>query len=172
MEVKEQELEAQEEIEEVVEQDLKEEKTPSFDIRQNKMWGFYIDPKSETYGNAARSAIRAGYAGTTAYNITNARFFKIRVRRLGMLNRAEKVLKRTLIMDTRDPDTGKEQSELLRIQVDVAKHITKTLGKDEGYSERQEVTGKNGDQIVFMPAELLQKYSIPVSSEDITNKQE
>lgn len=88
-----------------------------------------------------------------------------------MLSRAERVLKKALIMKTADPDTGKEQADLLRIQTDVAKHITKTLGKDEGYSERSEVTGKDGSPIVFMPTELLEKYSIPVESEDVSNKQ-
>lgn len=149
------------EVIEEVEKELKEERTPYFDIRQEKAWGYYINPKSETYGNANQSALKAGYTKTTSAAWAQSRFFKIKVRRLGMLNHAERVLKRTLLMNTVDDNSGKEMADLLRIKVDVAKHITKTLGKDEGYSERQEVTGKDGEQIVFMPAELLSKYQIP-----------
>lgn len=145
------------------------EKAPTLSIKQLNMWKNYIDPKSSTYGNAITSAVKAGYADTTAHSITGLPFFKDKLRRLNMLTRAEKVLKKTLIMETKDKITGKEQADLLRIQVDAAKHITKTLGKDEGYSERSEVTGKDGSPIVFLPSELMEKYSIPTQSEDITN---
>lgn len=165
--------ETEEKLHELLEPDLVEEKTPQFDIRQKMMWDNYADPRSKTFGNALASAMKAGYAETTSRNITNQRFFKERIRRLNMLSRAEKVLKRTLIMKTEDPETGKEQADLLRIQVDVAKHITKTLGKDDGYSERSEVTGKDGSPIVFMPTELLEKYSIPAEATEIkSNKEE
>lgn len=155
------------EIEDEVEEDLKDERVPHFDLRQKKMWDFYVDPHSDTYANALQSAVKAGYSDTYAHNITNQRFFRIKVRRLGMLNRAEKVLKRTLIMNTQDPDTGKEQADLLRIQVDVAKHITKTLGKDEGYSERSEVTGKDGTPIIFLPSELMDKYALTEEKKEL-----
>lgn len=132
---------------------------PILNVKQKVMWDNYVDPRSPTYGNATQSALRAGYADSTAHTITNTRYFRERLRRLNMLSRAEKVLKKTLIMTTKD-ETGKEQADLLRIQVDAAKHITKTLGKDEGYSERSEVTGKDGNPIVFMPAELMDKYAL------------
>ena len=136
-----------------------EEVVPLMDIRQKLLWDGYIDRKSPTFGNAYRSAIAAGYTPATATNITQTTFFRGKLRRLNMLGRAEKVLKRTLVMKTTD-EAGKEQADLLRIQVDAAKHITKTLGKDEGYSERQELTGKDGSQIVFLPTELMGKYEI------------
>lgn len=160
-------------IPEIVEEEDKEY-IPTMDIRQKNMWDNYVDPRSSTYGNATKSALKAGYAPSTAHTITNSRYFRERMRRLNMLSRAEKVLKKTLVMKTSD-ETGKEQADLLRIQVDAAKHITKTLGKDEGYSERSEVTGKDGAPIVFMPAELMDKYSIPsgeVPKEAITINQE
>jgi hypothetical protein len=55
---------------------------------------------------------------------------------------------------------GNEQADLLRVQTDVAKFIAKTQGKDDGYSERNEMTGANGEQIVFLPVELMDKYKL------------
>lgn len=146
------------------------EKAPMMDIRQKTVWDAYISPKSKTFGNAYQSALASGYADSYARVITQKQWWQIRLVRLNMLPRAERALKRALLMKTTDRD-GNEQADLLRIQTDVAKHITKTLGKDEGYSERSEITGKDGSPIVFMPAELIEKYSIPVESEDVTNKQ-
>lgn len=129
------------------------------DIRQKKTWDFYINPKSETYGNARASAIKAGYTDLTANTVTLKEWFKKKLRRINLLSKAEKVLNKTLDMETMG-DNGKEQADLLRVQNDAAKFVAKTLGKDEGYSERTEVTGKDGSDIVFMPVELLEKYGL------------
>jgi hypothetical protein len=158
---------------EIIEPD-EEEIIPILDIRQKKTWDGYVDPRSPTYGKAMPSAIAAGYSDGYAHNITSQRWFRDKLRRLNMLGRAERVLKKTLIMNTKD-GAGKEQADLLRIQVDAAKHITKTLGKDEGYSERSEVTGKDGAPIIFMPTELMDKYTLPsgeVPKEVINTNQE
>lgn len=129
------------------------------DPRQRMMWDAYSNPKSATFCNAYRSAINSGYTAAYARTITSRTFFLEKTRRLTMLSKAERVFDKTLQMDTLDKE-GKEQADLLRIQTDVAKHISKTLGKDEGYSERSEVTGKDGNPIVFMPSELFDKYSL------------
>lgn len=57
-----------------------------------------------------------------------------------MLSKAERVLDRTLTFEPLD-DKGEVKVDLLRVQSDVAKHITKTLGRDE-YAERVDVTTK------------------------------
>jgi hypothetical protein len=129
------------------------------DPRQKMFWDLYANPKSEWFGNAYQSALQCGYSIYYARSITGRPFFQERKRRLNFLSKAEKVLDKTLDMDTKD-QKGREQADLLRVQTDVAKHITKTLGKDEGYSERSEVTGKDGGAIVFMPQELLEKYDL------------
>ncbi len=129
------------------------------DIRQKRCWDFYVNPKSETYGNASASAVKAGYAQSSSDTITTTEWFKTKLRRLNLLSKAEKVLNKTLDMETLG-DYGKEQADLLRVQNDAAKFVAKTLGKDEGYSERTEVTGKDGENIVFMPVELIAKYGL------------
>lgn len=126
------------------------------DPRQKLMWDLYIRPGTDYFGNAYQSAIKAGYEEATAITITTTEWFIEKRRRLNMLGKAEKVLDDTLTYIPVDED-GKVKTDLLRIQTDVAKHITKTLGKDVGYSERTEMTGKDGQPILVIPAELINK---------------
>lgn len=116
------------------------------DPRQKMCWDLYVNPKSETFGNAYQSAMKAGYEEGYAAQITTAEWFLEKLRRLNMLGKAEKVLDKTLSMEAVDEE-GKVKVDLLRVQTDVAKHITSTLGKNEGYSNRQELTGKDGKEL-------------------------
>lgn len=118
----------------------------TLDPRQLTCWKFYTDPKSETFGNAKQSAIRAGYEEGTAHQITVAEWFVAKVRRMNMLSKAEKVLSETLEID--HTENGKPVPSLLSIKTDVAKFLAKTQGKNEGYSERQELTGKDGSPLI------------------------
>ncbi len=140
------------------------------DPRQKKFWETYLNPKHKYFCNAYRSALDAGYKDSTARIITNSRFFKERLRRYNLLSKSEFILDKALSYksETTDAETGEEvvDKELLRVQTDVAKHITKTLGKDEGYSERSEVSGANGQPIVFMPAELIEKFGLGSDNKD------
>lgn len=115
----------------------------SLDPRQKLCWESYINPKSETFGNAYQSAIKAGYEDATARQITTYQWFLDKRRRLDLLSKAEKVLEKTLDYETEDED-GKVKVDLLRVQADVAKTVATTLGKNEGYSTRNELTGKDG----------------------------
>jgi len=117
------------------------------DPRQKLCWEAYINPKSKTFGNGTQSAIKAGYEPDYADQITTIEWFKCKLRRLNMLGKAEKVLDKTLTYEPVD-DEGKIDSTLLRVQTDVAKHVTSTLGKDEGYSTRSELTGKGGTELI------------------------
>lgn len=149
-----------------------EEEIFILDPRKKKCWEFYIGIKSDTIGNAYQSALKAGYAESYAAVITTRPWFIDKKRRSNLLNKAEKVIEKTLEYSTDGIDgEGREKvdKELLRIQTDVAKHITKTLGKDEGYSEKSEVK-LDGQGIVFLPQELMDKYGLG-SEEEITNNE-
>jgi len=116
------------------------------DPRKQLCWANYVDPKSETFGNATRSAIRAGYEPDYADQITTSEWFKGRLRKLNMLGKAEKALDDTLDYNPVD-ENGRVDSGIARIRLDAAKHITSTLGKNEGYSTRQELTGAEGREL-------------------------
>lgn len=118
------------------------------DPRQRLTWELYIKPGTKYFGNAYQSAMKAGYEEGYAAQITTAEWFLDKLRRLNMLSKAEKVLDKTLTYEPVD-EKGDIKVDLLRVQTDVAKHITKTLGKDEGYNERTELTGKDGKDLIL-----------------------
>jgi len=112
------------------------------DPRQTKFLENYLDPKSKTFSNALQSALSAGYSQEYAESITAQmpQWFEANVRRTGMLDKAEKNLFEILKMgDIKDKD-------LLRIKADISKFVASRLGK-KFYSDRQEVTGKDGEPL-------------------------
>jgi hypothetical protein len=117
----------------------------SLDPRQQLCWDYYIDPNSETFSNALQSALRAGYEPDTAKNIMLSEWFKEKRGRLELLNKAEEKLRESLEYDPRTKEGI--DSSLLRIQTDVSKFLAGTLGKDKGYTTRQEFTGKDGEKL-------------------------
>lgn len=122
-----------------------------FDPRQKLCWELYIDPKSETFGNATQSAVKAGYEWGTANQITTAEWFLGKLRRLNMLHKAERNLDKALETNYTDIGTGEIRSDVMRIVMDVSKTVVTTLGKDEGYSTRSELTGKDGEKLMPIP---------------------
>lgn len=131
----------------------------NLDPRQKLCWELYINPKSETFGNAYQSAMKAGYEEGYAAQITTVNWFLEKVRRVNMLNKAEKVLDEMLEMPTENViEKGEEilvkkDTGLVKIKQDTAKFVAERLGKDEGYSQRNELTGKEGEKLIE-PIEL------------------
>lgn len=112
----------------------------TFDPRQKLCWELYIDPKSKTFGNATQSAIKAGYEPDYADQITTVNWFKGKVRKLNLVSKAERNLNEFLDLDDKDP-------AIKRIKLDATKFVASTLGKNEGFSTRTEVTGKDGKEL-------------------------
>lgn len=110
------------------------------DPRQKLCWDLYINPKSETFSNGYRSAIKAGYEEGTALQVTTLDWFVEKCRTLNMLDKAEKNIDKFLEMDE-DTDTK------LRVKSDITKFVAERVGK-ERYSSRSELTGKDGDKLI------------------------
>jgi hypothetical protein len=111
------------------------------DPREQIMWDNYVKSIAEGKENAYKSAIDAGYEESNAKNITMREWFKERLRKLKrkeMLSKAERNLDEMLDLDTYD-EKGKNNPQLLNIKKDVSVTIAKTLGKDDGYSEKKEI---------------------------------
>ena len=120
------------------------------DPREQKCWDFYVESILNGTQNAYESAIKAGYSEDHSRNITLQGWFKERsakLRRKDMLSKAERNLDKVLDLITLD-DKGNEDPRLLNIVVDVSKTIASTLGKNEGYSTRSEVTGADGKDLI------------------------
>jgi phage terminase small subunit len=109
------------------------------DPREQICWDFYVESILKGSANAKKSALKAGYSEPHADNITMQGWFKGRLKdleRKEMLSKAEKKLSKTLDYEVEKQD-GEIKTDLLRIQVDVSKHLTSTLGKAD-YSNKGE----------------------------------
>ena len=116
----------------------------------------YCNPESDTFGNAQQSAIKAGFSKEYAKNIMNQGqdwVLEI-IRDTEMTSKAEKVLNEMLEMDvetitmrTKNGDVIDRNPALIKIKQDTAKFITERL-KKEKWSNRTELTGKDGEQLV------------------------
>lgn len=110
------------------------------DPREQTCWDNYVKSLLAGQTNAYQSALDAGYTESSAKTITTRDWFIERLQKLkrkDMLSKAEKVLDRTLSYEPIDKE-GKLDVPLVRVQTDVAKHVTSTLGKNEGYSTKTE----------------------------------
>jgi hypothetical protein len=140
------------------------------DPREMTMWHIYTGNLLKGKDNENRAAMEAGYSEEHSDNITLQGWFKGRkdkLRRKDMLSKAERNLEKAL--DTSyENDEGKIMPDVMRIVVDVSKTITGTLGKDEGYSTRSELTGKDGAEImgvVILPQKNGTKDTLETSTE-------
>lgn len=72
-----------------------------YDMRHDLAWDFYTDHKSATFNNAFQSAIKAGYAPSTAKCITAETWWQKKVESLAkLMPKAEDNLQEDLEMDT------------------------------------------------------------------------
>lgn len=106
------------------------------DPRQQAFLVNYMDPDSPTYLNIYRSALKAGYANEYAENIMSL-MPKWLSRQMEYKNRVVVKAKRKLedMLDDKKVDK--------KTQLDAAKFTLKTLGKDEGFTERTESVSQN-----------------------------
>jgi len=126
--------------------------------QQINFLAYYTNPTSETFSNALQSALKAGYKQEYAENITALmpNWLSENIgRRKRMLSKAEKKLDELI------------DSDDVRVSADVSKFIAKTIGKDEGYSDRTEHTGKNGESLSISIVNYADNNSLPIHSEDL-----
>ena len=111
------------------------------DPREQIAWDFYVESLIAGVPNAYASAKKAGYEESSAKRITANVWFTERLeglQRKEMLTKAEKKLDKALTYNVED-EYGNVKTDLLRIQVDVSKHLTSTLGK-KAYATGIDVT--------------------------------
>jgi phage terminase small subunit len=135
------------------------------DPRQKECWDLYVNPKSETFGNATQSAIKVGYEPDYADQITTAEWFKGKIRRLNLLDKAERNLDKIMDLPLKDK---------ANIVLDASKFIAKTLGKDEGYSDRSELTGRDGESLLLTEEQIntLKEKLLNESKRDTTTRKD
>jgi hypothetical protein len=102
------------------------------DLRQEMMWELFTDRRSDTWNNATKSALKAGYAQSTAENITRETWFRNKIQQLSqLLPKAEDILWQDLNMNV------SENINLRRIRSATAIFICETVGKNK-YTKKVE----------------------------------
>lgn len=139
------------------------------DPRQQLCWDYYVQGFVAGSPNLKAAAMKAGYTEISAEKVRKTKWFIDRnkkLKRSDMFSKAEKNLRDVLNLKyIFNRKVGGEMvdevdTDVLRIIVDVSKSLVKSLGKDEGYSDRSEVTGKGGEPVMFMPLELINKHNL------------
>lgn len=146
----------------------KPKKERKMDPRQTDFLIFYMDPKSETRGNALQSALKAGYKQEYAESITALMpdWLSENIgKREAMLLKAERNLNEVLDIEHIVPAMGpfgpiidkktkkpymKVSTSILKLKQDTSHFIAETVGK-KYYSKRTELTGADGEKL--MPEE-------------------
>lgn len=109
---------------------------------------YYTNPKSATFSNAYRSALKAGYSEAYAKNITD-QLPDWLMENLGdtiRLKRAERNLSEVQEIPLRDEEGKFIDPALLNQRNKVDMFLAKALNKDK-YAERRELTGKDGKDL-------------------------
>lgn len=134
------------------------------DPREQICWDLYVNSITKGQANATKAAIKAGYSKDHSRNITLQGWFKERLSKLKrreMLSKAERNLDK--IMDLPLEDKA-------NVVLDASKFIAKTLGKDEGYSDRSELTGKDGKDISLLSEEQIRTLKEKLINEKLNNE--
>lgn len=129
------------------------------DPREQIMWDIYVSNLSKGIDNAYKAAVEATYSKDHAENITLQGWFKERkakLKRKDMLSKAERNLDKVLDFEMMT-DEGRVNTQVASLVIGVSTTIANTLGKEEGYSTRQELTGKNGEGIVVELMDYVRK---------------
>lgn len=110
----------------------------------------YVNPRSDNFGNATQSALKAGYSKEYAENITHLMpdWLSESIGDMKRLRKAEKILDKTLDMEAID-ENGKVDNQLLKTQTDTAKFFAERLNKTK-YSSRSEIGGPNGTELPIL----------------------
>lgn len=117
------------------------------DPRQQLFLKSYLDPKSPIFGNALQSALKAGYSQEYSENITSQMpdWLSESLGKTKLVIKAEKNLEMALDGLLDDPEKGKKE-----IQWKATDMALRTL-KSDTYSERKELTGKDGKDLIPEP---------------------
>lgn len=108
----------------------------------------YLDPGSETFGNAKGSALAAGYSEDYALNITRSKntWVSELVRDMDRLSKAEMALDEALSLPIDKETEDRISTAILEKKTKVAMFVAKGMAKHK-YSERVEQTGADGKDL-------------------------
>lgn len=121
-------------------------------LQQQAFLKAFLDPKSATWGNYLQSGLKAGYSQEYSESISYQMpdWLSDNLGKTKLVQKAEKNLEMALDGLLDDPDKGKKE-----LQYKATEFTLKTQGKERGYTERTELTGKDGKDLV--PEQLTEE---------------
>lgn len=141
------------------------------DPRQSLFLSYYVNPRSETFSNAVKSALKAGYSQEYAEVILNQNgWISENLKRIKMLEKAERNLSETLDIDIEEQAMGafgpivkKDQDgnetavmrrnpKIMAIKHDASKFVAERIGKNY-YASRNEHTDGDGKALFPLPTD-------------------
>lgn len=124
-------------------------KEPFLDPQKQLLLEKYCSPKSDTFGNAYKSALAAGYTDSYAKNIMHIMpdWLSEGVGDMKRLRKAERLMDNIMELPAVDEE-GRVDNSLISNQIKVIGIVAKGPGKAK-YSERTEVTGRDGGAIQY-----------------------
>lgn len=114
-------------------------------LQQQQFLKYFLDPKSPTWGNYLQSALRANYSQEYSESISYQMpdWLSESLGKTKLVQKAEKNLEMALDGLLDDAEKGPKN-----IQWKATEMTLKTQGKDQGYTERTELTGKDGKDLI------------------------
>lgn len=115
-------------------------------VQQQAFLSYYLDPRSESFGNAYKSALRANYSEEYSQNMIG----QLPEWLSGAISHKKQLLKKAELRLDKSIDSADE-----RIALDASKFVAARIGKDEGWADRQEHTGEGGAPITIQIAKEI-----------------
>jgi hypothetical protein len=119
--------------------------------QQSLFLSYFSNPKSETFGNAYQSAIKAQYSEEYAKNITGQmpEWLSENLGDMRRLKKAEENLTEVQNIDIKN-DEGKVVPELVRERTKVDMFVAERIGKNKYSTKEGDAMGKIADAITGM----------------------
>lgn len=141
------------------------------DPRQDLFWNLYMEGILNKQPCIKAAGIKAGYSAASSGRISQTLWFKNKKKALkkgsmykNAVQNLDDVMKLKYMGTKVNKETGEEEDTVdidrAKLVIDVSKTVVKSLGKDDGWSERSEVTGKDGSPLVIMPSELMEAFDL------------
>jgi hypothetical protein len=141
------------------------------DPRQDLFWNYYMEGILNKQPSIRKAGIKAGYSEASSGRISQTLWFKNKKKALkkgsmyrNAVQNLDDVMKIKYIGTKFNKETGEDEEEInidrAKLVIDVSKAVVKSLGKDDGWSERSEVTGKDGSPLVIIPSELMEAFDL------------
>lgn len=103
-----------------------------FDLRQDVAWNLYTDQRSDTFNNAYRSAVKAGYSENTAKRISVEKWW---INKIHILREMMPLVEKNIMEDLSIEKS--EGKEMRKIRSEMTKFTASTVGRAKYHTKTE-----------------------------------